>query len=100
MRAIPIGHSAGTGAFLEPYITDNNTAHLRDYFLGCGGDNSSSVDFIAYDQYATNAAWATKVSESSYKSLYNDSLDSFLPQSFSTSCRVDREKRTFEDRFD
>lgn len=93
MRAIPVGHRAGTGAFSAPDFTDNNTALLKDY-LGCGGNNSVSVDFIAYDQYS---ACATPFAKSGYESLYNNSLSSHLPQFFSTITCADREKRTFED---
>lgn len=86
MRRIPVGYTtADLNSLFGP---------LKDY-LACGGDNSSTIDFFGYNDYS----WCgpSSFEMSSYKSTYQESLDSPLPQFFAeTGCKKVG-NRTFDD---
>ena len=86
MRQIPVGYCSGD--------IGDDLATLRDY-LGCGGDNTTTVDFFALNRYS----WCGQSSfgGSGYEQLYDNSVDYPLPQFFSeTGCNIGG-NRTFED---
>ena len=87
MRKIPVGYCSSD-------LTGETVSALRDY-LGCGGDNSTTVDFFGLNRYS----WCGQSSftVSGYADLYNQSLDFPLPVFFSeTGCNFVG-NRTFDD---
>lgn len=86
MRKIPIGYSA---ADIDAVRTET-----RDY-LTCGGDNTTTIDFFAINNYA----WCgpSSFTASGYSELYNDSLDSPVPIFFSETGCTKVGNRSFDD---
>ena len=87
MRRIPVGYcSADLGTEF--------VSNLRDY-LGCGGENSTTIDFFGLNRYS----WCgpSSFTFSGYDELYNASLGSPLPQFFSETGCNEVGNRTFGD---
>ena len=87
MRQIPVGYcSADLGI--------STISNLRNY-LGCGGDNSTTVDFFALNRYT----WcgSSSLTLSGYDQLYDASINSPLPLFFSETGCNEIGNRTFDD---
>lgn len=86
MRKIPVGYCSSD-------LGTDVVADMRNY-LGCGGDNTTTIDFFGYNHYS----WCgpSTFTTAGYKSLYDSSTDSTLPLFFSeTGCNI--YNRTFDD---
>ena len=87
MRRIPVGYCSAD-------LSITIVSDLRDY-LGCGGDNSTTIDFFGLNRFS----WCgnSSFTKSGYDQLYHASVDSPLPQFFfETGCN-EIGSRTFDD---